>query len=66
MAYEITDKLEGTTEVLTEQAAEKKYGVVAFTEMVADIHPRYSADNLSIEADQDEFSEDFYDAVGGW
>ena len=66
MAYEITDNVENTTEVLSEDAAEAKYGSVAFNEMVAGVHDRYSAINMSIEADDDfsfGFEDDFSDDV---
>lgn len=73
MSYEITDNLENTTDVMSEDAAEAKYGRVVFNEMVAGVHDRYSAINLSVDADDDfsfGFEEDFsgesLESLLGW
>ena len=61
MAYEVTNKLLGTTKVLTEQEAEHEFGAVDFTMMVAGIHDTHTAVNLSVETDTDGFDGSLYD-----
>lgn len=59
MAYEILNNTTGETEVLSDLEAERKYGAVDFTMMVAGINDTHSAVNLSVENDVEEF--DIYD-----
>lgn len=59
MPYEIMDKTTGSTEVLSEQEAEKKFGSVDFTMMVAGVDDTHTAVNLGVDTDVEDF--DIYD-----
>lgn len=62
MAYEVTNKLTGESEVLSENEAEAKHGAVEFTMMVAGMSETHSAVNLSVESDTDGLGDIYEDS----